>query len=284
MIPASFEYEKATSLDHALRLLLDGGWGAMPIAGGHSLLPMMRLRLARPDLLVDIGGLGELRGVEESDEGLTIGALTTHHALAESDLVTEACPLVACVAAEIGDPQVRHRGTIGGSVAHADPASDFPSTLLALDATMILTGSDGERAVPAKDFFIGPFESDKQQGELLTAIRVPKRVGWGCAYEKFQRRAQDWAIVGVAAVVKTDDGAVSEAGIGLTNFSAVPVRATVVEEALVGAQDSAAVAAAAALVSEAGPAMEDENASSEYRMHLTEVLIRRAVVTAMGGD
>ncbi len=281
MIPASFEYERAGSLDEALSLLAAGGDDARPLAGGHSLLPLMRLRLARPTLLVDIGGLDELRGVDADGDAISIGALTTHHELAGASELTGGCGLIAKVAQGIGDPQVRHRGTIGGSVAHADPASDLPTALLALDAEISVAGSGGTRWVAAADFFVGPFMPAMDSGEIVTGIRVPRKDGWGSAYHKFQRRAQDWAIVGVAAVVHWSDG-IAGATIGLTNMGGTPLRAHAVEAALVGVSEKAEIMAAASKVSELETPPADENASSEFRLHLAEVLIRRALAEAAG--
>ena len=279
MIPAAFEYERAASLDHALDLLAEGGEDARPLAGGHSLLPLMRLRLARPTLLVDLGGLNELRGISADGDDVVIGALCTHHDLAGSEALTGSARLLARVAGQIGDPQVRHRGTIGGSVAHADPASDLPAALLALDAEIVLLGADGERAVPASEFFVGPFMSALEPGEILTHVRIPRR-DRASTYVKFQRRAQDWAIVGVAALVERNGARVESAAIGLTNMGPVPLRPSAVEEALAGAESEGDIAAAAALVETIGTPPADENASSEYRLHLAEVLIRRAVNAA----
>lgn len=282
MIPASFDYERAGSLDEALSLLAAGGDEARPLAGGHSLLPLMRLRLARPTLLVDIGGLDELRGVHADGDSVAIGALTTHHEVAGAAELTGGSGLLAKVAEGIGDPQVRHRGTLGGSVAHADPASDLPTALLALDAEVTLAGRGGSRSVAASDFFVGPFMSAAEPGEIVTGVRVPKMDGWGSAYQKFQRRAQDWAIVGVAAVVNWGEAGIAGAQIGLTNMGGTPLRAHAVEAALAGTSEKADMVAAAAKVSELEAPPADENASSEYRRHLAEVLIRRAVAEAAG--
>lgn len=280
MIPAKFDYERPSSLSEAISLLSSGGPDARPIAGGHSLLPLMRLRLSRPTLLVDIGGLADLRYVREDGDHLAIGALATHDDLARSSELLDRCTLIPCVAEQIGDPQVRHRGTIGGSVAHADPASDLPAALMALDAEIIAHGPDGPRTVLATDFFQGPFMSALEPNEILTEIRVPARDGWGSSYQKFQRRAQDWAIVGVTALIKSGDG-ITGAAIGLTNMGGTPLRATAVEQALLGSTDPDGVAAAAAKISEIGTPPADENASSEYRLHLAEVLIKRAVAEAL---
>lgn len=281
MIPAPFEYARAASVADALARLSEGGDEASVIAGGHSLLPLMRLRLARPALLVDIGRLDELRYVEADGEDVVIGALTTHHEIADSHELAEACPLLARTAVQIGDPQVRHRGTLGGSIAHADPASDLPTALLALDASIVVEGADGSRDIPAAEFFVGPFTSALGAGELVTGVRVPRRDGARGAYLKFHRRAQDWAIVGVAALVEPDGGAVGRASIALTNMGGTPIRAAAVEEALAGAGDEAAIAEAAARVRELDAPPSDEQASAEYRRHLAEVLIRRAVGAAL---
>ncbi len=281
MIPAPFEYVRPSSVSDALESLRQGGDDARVLAGGHSLIPLMRLRLARPAVLVDIGRLDELRYVEADADDLVIGALTTHHELADSHELAEACPLLARAAAQIGDPQVRHRGTLGGSIAHADPASDLPAALLALDARLVVEGGDGPRAIPAAEFFVGPFMSALGPGELVTAVRVPRDGGARGAYLKFRRRAQDWAIVGVAALVDGRGTSIDRASIALTNMGGTPVRATVVEEALAGADGPAAVAEAAARVTELDPPPSDEQASSEFRLHLAEVLIRRAVSAAL---
>ncbi len=281
MIPAAFEYERPSSLAEALKMLSEGGDDARPIAGGHSLLPLMRLRLARPSLLVDIGGLADLRYVRDEGDHIAIGALCTHHELASAQELTGGCRLIAQVARQIGDPQVRHRGTIGGSIAHADPASDLPAAVLALDGAVVARGAGGSRTIPAADFFLGPLMSALEPGEILTEVRVAKRVGCGSTYEKFQRRAQDWAIVAVAAVIESSGGTISNAAIGLTNMAGTPIRASGVEEALAGAASEEAIAEAAGRVSEVGTPLPDQNASSEYRLHLAEVLIRRAVANAM---
>jgi carbon-monoxide dehydrogenase medium subunit len=268
MIPAPFDYEPARSVEHALELL-GSGRDAKPLAGGHSLLPLMKLRFARPELLVDVGGLSELAGVRERDGGLAIGALTRHHDLATSPLVQERCGVLADTAAGIGDPQVRHRGTIGGSVVHADPASDLPAVLLALDAELVLRGGGGERVVPAGEFFRGVFESACEPGELLTEIRVPAATG---AYVKFHRRAQDWATVGAAAV--RVDGSVR---VALTNMGATPLRARGVEEALAGGADAAAASDRA---DEGTDPPSDTNGSADYRRHLARVLVGEALAAA----
>jgi carbon-monoxide dehydrogenase medium subunit len=265
MIPAPFEYERASSPEHALELL-SSGRDAKLLAGGHSLLPLMKLRFARPELLVDIARLQELAGVRERDGGLAIGALTRHHDLASNELVAARCGVLAKTAAGVGDPQVRHRGTIGGSVAHGDPASDLGTVLLALDAQFVVRGQSGERTVPAAEFFRGVFETAVAPDELLTEIRVRAAQG---TYLKFHRRHQDWATVGVAAA--TVDG---ETRVALTNMGATPLRASGVEEALRSGGDAAAAAERA---EEGTDPPADAVASSDYRRHLARVLTRRAL-------
>jgi aerobic carbon-monoxide dehydrogenase medium subunit len=279
MIPAKFDYERAASVDEALELL--GREDAKLLAGGHSLLPLMKLRLAQPALLVDIGRLEELSYVRDAGEQLAIGALTRHHDVANDPLVQEHCPILSYTAGMIGDPQVRHRGTIGGSVAHGDPASDLPTVLLALDAELAMRGPEGERTVPAGEFFRGLFETALGPQDLLTEIRVPKLGAWkGWSYLKFNRRAQDWATVGVAAVLRRENGTVEEASVALTNMGLTPIRARAVEEALAGsAADSAAEAAAKADEGSSPPS--DTNASADYRRELARVLTRRALEEAL---
>lgn len=274
MIPAPFEYQRASSVDEAVDLLAAHGEDAKLLAGGHSLLPLMKLRLAQPQVLVDIGGVGELSFVSHDGGDVRIGALSRHHDLATSELLSEQVPLLAHVAGQIGDPQVRHRGTIGGSIAHGDPASDLPAALLALRATVVVRGPGGERQVAADDFFTGFLETALAPDEVLTEIRVPAVPGVGWAFEKFNRRAQDWAIVGVAATLTDgDDGP----GVGLVNMGSLPVRATGVEAALRG---GASPADAAARADEGTEPPGDLNASPEFRRHLSRVLVRRALETA----
>ncbi len=281
MIPASFDYEVATSVDHATSLLAQAAGDAKLLAGGHSLLPLMRLRLARPTLLIDIGRLSELSYVHEERDYIALGALTRHHDLQHSALLREKCPILAHAAGMVGDPAVRHRGTIGGSLAHGDPASDLPTVLLALEAELVLKGPDGERTVPAAGFFKGVFETELTDAEMLTEIRLPRiESAQGWSYLKFNRRAQDWAIVGVAAVVDRSNGAVQAARIGLTNMGATPLRAAAVESALAGAVASS-VADAAKLAADGTSPPSDTNASAEYRRHLSRVLVRRAVEEAL---
>jgi len=269
VIPAAFDYEVAESADHAVSLLGEHGEDAKLLAGGHSLLPLMRLRLAAPTVLVDIGRIGDLNYVRDGGDHIAVGALTTHEEAHFSELLQRECPLMAHTAGEGGDPQVRHRGTVGGTVAHADPASDIPTVLLALDATLVVKGPGGERTVPASAFWKGIFESALGSQDLLTEIRVPKLAGAGWNYQKFNSRAQDWAIVGVAAVAS--NGGVK---LALTNMGEKPLRAGAVEQALASGSDPAA---AAEQVLEGTNPPNDALASSEYRSHLAKVLTRRAI-------
>ncbi|HEX6417327.1 MAG TPA: xanthine dehydrogenase family protein subunit M [Acidimicrobiales bacterium] len=275
MIPAPFDYQRASSVDEAIGLLGEHGDEAKLLAGGHSLLPLMKLRLAQPTVLVDIGGIGDLSYVSDGGGTVRIGALTRHHDLAGSDLLREQVPLLAEVAGQIGDPQVRHRGTVGGSIAHGDPASDLPAALLALRATLVVRGPGGEREIAADDFFTGFLETALAPDEVLTEIRVPAVPGAGWSFQKFNRRAQDWAIVGVAAVL--GDGA--GPGVGLVNMGSVPLRAAGVEEAL---RSGAALTDAAGRADEGTEPPSDLNASPEYRRHLAKVLVRRALEAAGG--
>lgn len=271
MIPAPFAYLRARTIDEAINAMADHGGEAKFLAGGHSLIPLMKLRLATPTVLVDVGRLTELSSIAESGSEIRIGALARHCDLVESPLLRERCPVLSTVAASVGDPQVRHRGTIGGSVVHGDPASDLPATLLALGATFVVRGADGDRAIPADEFFLGFLETAIEPDELLTEIRVPVggvEFGW----EKFTRRSQDWAIVGVAVVNRLDG-----IGVGLVNMGATPLRARSVEEAIAAGASADEAAATAVTGTEA---TEDLNASRAYREHLVEVLSRRALVAA----
>jgi len=265
VIPASFDYEVAESTAHALSLLAQHGEDAKLLAGGHSLLPMMKVRLAQPAVLIDIARVSELSGIRADGAELVIGATTRHADVAGSELVKAEAPILAYAAAQVGDPQIRHRGTIGGSLAHADPAADLPMTLLALGGSVELTGPSGVRTVGADDFFTGPFESVLEPGELLTAVRVPRggSVPWG--YQKFVRRKNDWAIVGAAAY----DGRVALASMGGT-----PLRALATEQALAS---GATVEEAARLAAEGTSPGYDFHADVEYRKHLARVLTRRAL-------
>ena len=274
MIPAAFEYVRASSADEAVSLIGQHGDEAKVLAGGHSLLPLMKLRLAQPTVLVDIGRVDDLSYIRDAGDHVAIGALTRHMDLENSDLLKSEVPLLAHAAHHVGDPQVRHRGTLGGTIAHADPASDLPATTLALGATYVAQGPNGTREIAAGDFYEGFLTSALAPDEMLTEIRVPKMNGAGWSFQKFNRRAQDWAIVGVAAWRRNGDS-----GVALVNMGSVPVLASSVSSALSGGasiEDAAEQAAA-----EAEP-QADLNASVEYRTHLAKVLVKRALTEASG--
>jgi aerobic carbon-monoxide dehydrogenase medium subunit len=277
VIPASFDYEVAENASHAIALLGERE-DAKLLAGGHSLLPAMKLRLARPSLLVDIGRLEELSYVRDDGDRIAVGALTRHKDVRDAELLREHCSILSETAGLVGDPQVRHRGTIGGSLSHGDPASDLPAVILALDAELVVLGAAGERTVPASQFFTGVFACAVGPEELLTEIRVPKLGATTTStYVKMHRRAQDWATVGVAAVVERSNGGISSAAIGLTNMGGTPLRATAVEEALTG---GASPEDAAALAAEGTMPPSDHAASADFRRHLVRVLTRRALEAA----
>jgi carbon-monoxide dehydrogenase medium subunit len=275
MIPASFDYVRAESLAQALELLGEHGEDAKLLAGGHSLLPLMKLRLATPEVLIDIGRLAELSYIGDGGDHIAIGALTSHDEVSRSALIAAELPVLAHVAGQIGDPQVRHRGTIGGSIAHGDPASDLPALVMALGGTLVLTGPGGRREVAAGDFHLGFLETVLRPDEILTEIRLPKMGGRGWGFEKITKRAQDWAIVGAVAVRLDGNGSV---GVGLINVGPVPVRASAVEAA-VGAGSGPAEAAAQADVGI--DVTGDLNASEAFRRHLSRVLVERALVKSL---
>jgi aerobic carbon-monoxide dehydrogenase medium subunit len=266
LIPAPFTYKRALSVDEAVDLAAQDGDEAKFLAGGHSLLPLMKLRLAVPEVLIDIGRLGELCYVREDDGHIAVGALTSHDELARSDLLASELPLLAHAASQVGDPQVRHRGTIGGSLVHADPAADLPAVILALDATLVARGPSGSREIGAGQFFEGLFETVLEPGELLTEIRIPKpRAAGQWSFQKFTKRAIDWAIVGVA---------VQDDRVALVNMGQTPLRAGPVEQALA---EGAAPRDAAAHAAEGSSPPEDINADRRYRQHLARVLVGRAL-------
>jgi len=265
MIPAQFEYVAAESAAQAIDLLAEHGDDAKVLAGGHSLLPMMKLRLAAPEVLIDITRAADLSGIAVDGDELVIGATTRHAEVASSDLVKADAPLLAHAASLVGDPQIRHRGTIGGSLAHADPAADMPMALVALGGSVELTGADGTRTVSADDFFTGFFETALEEGELLTAVRVPRRPQEPWGYQKFVRRANDWAIVGVAAIAGR---------IALANMGATPLRALAAEESIAAGNSPAQ---AAELAAEGTSPASDIHADPEYRKHLARVLTARAL-------
>lgn len=283
MIPSAFEYVRPSTVEEALQAL-SSGEDVKLLAGGQSFIPVMRLRLAAPEKVVDLGRVEELRGVREDGDAIVIGAMTTHDEVLKDPLIREHAKLIAQATETVADRQVRHRGTFGGALAHADPAGDLPAVALALDAEMVIAGSGGRRTVPAKDFFVDYLTTAVGEDEILVEIRVPKLAGdWGSHYEKFNRVAQAWSIVGVAAAVRRENGTVAEARIGLTNMSSVPVRASGVESALTGGAATAeAVAAAAGHTGEGTNPTNDLNAQADYRSHLAEVLTKRAVLAAAG--
>ncbi len=284
MIPAQFDYEAPASVEEALSLLASAGDREVKVlAGGQSLLPVLRLRMAAPDLVVDLGRIPELRGVRDEGDVLAIGAMTTHDDVTREPLVRQHALLLAEAASTVADPQVRHLGTFGGSLAHADPAGDMPAPALALDAEFVIAGSGGRRTVPASEFFVDLFTTAVAEDELLVEVRVPKHTGWGAHYEKFAAVAQAWSIVAVAAAVRVEGGVVQEAKVGLTNMGLVPVRASAVEQALVGREATPeAIRDAAALAAEGTSPMSDANADEDYRRHLATVLTGRAVLAAAG--
>jgi aerobic carbon-monoxide dehydrogenase medium subunit len=284
MIPAKFDYVRPGSLAEAVSALADGGDDAKIIAGGQSLLPLLRLRLSYPELLVDLGGVDGLGGVTDVGDALLIGARTTLYQLVHDPLIAEHCGLLAQAAATVGDPAVRHRGTLGGALAHSDAAGDLPAVALALDAILVAQGPGGEREIPAADFFVDYLTSSLRPDEILTGIRVPKLgPGWGFRYEKFHRTAQSWATVGVAALVRRSNGSVAEARIGLTNMGSVPVRASATETAAAGADASRdALRAAAAHADEGTNPPADLHGAPDYRRHLARVLTGRALAAAAG--
>jgi len=271
MIPVAFDYKRAGSAEEAIALLAEYGDEAKLLAGGHSLLPLMKLRLATPSVLVDVGRLNDLSYITDAGDHLAIGALTRHRDVETSELLAAQSPLLAHTAGNVGDNQVRHRGTIGGSVAHADPASDLPATLLALGATFVAKGPGGERTIAATEFFEGFLESALAADELLTEIRVPKTPGAGWGYQKFNRRAQDWAIVGCSVIRN------GTTGVALVNMGSTPLRATAVEQALA---QGASAKDAAELAADGTEPPSDLNASPDYRRHLAKVLVRRALEAA----
>jgi carbon-monoxide dehydrogenase medium subunit len=283
VIPAPFEYARPMSVDEAVSSLEEGGEDAKVLAGGQSLIPVLRLRLAYPSTVVDVGRIAELQGVRDDGDAIVIGAMTTHHDVLHDPLVLEHAPVIRQATETIADPQVRHRGTFGGSLAHADPAGDLPAIALALGCEFLATGSGGERRIPADQFFVDYLTTALTADEVLTAIRVPKLgAGWSSHYEKFHRVAQAWAIVGVAALVRRENGSIAEARIGLTNMAPTPLRATAVETALAGADASEQAVGAAAENAAAGTqAPSDLSGQADYREHLARVLTKRAVLSAL---
>jgi carbon-monoxide dehydrogenase medium subunit len=282
VIPATFDYVRASSIDEAVAALTQHGDEAKLLAGGHSLLPIMKLRLAYPEVLIDIGRVAEMKGVCEDGDMLAIGGATTHQDVLSDDLVRRHCPILSEVTKMVGDPQVRHRGTIGGAIAHGDAAGDLPAVVLALGGQLIAQGPSGRRTIAAEDFFVDYLETALAPDELLVEVRVPKLDdSWSGSYQKFSRVMQAWAIVGSVAVVRRDDGSIGEARVGLTNMGSVPVRATATEQALAGASADT-IAEAASHAAEGTDPPSDNSAKPDYRRHLAQVLTRRALEAALG--
>ncbi len=284
MIPAQFDYLAPTSVEEALSALAEHGDEAKLIAGGQSLLPVLRMRLNAPEMIIDLGRIDSLRGIREDGDAIVIGAMTTHHEVRDSDLVKQHALLISKAAAEVADSQIRHRGTFGGALAHADPAGDLGAPSLALGAQFVIAGSGGTRTVEADDFFQDFFETAIGEDEILTEVRIPKHTGWGAHYEKFVRVVHQWPIVAVGATVRVDGGNIAEAKIGLTNMGATPLRARATESALTGAGTSEDdVRAAADQAADGTNPPSDLNGDSDYRKHLATVLTRRAVAKAAQG-
>jgi carbon-monoxide dehydrogenase medium subunit len=282
MIPAAFDYVRPSTVEEAVAALRDAGEDGKVLGGGQSLLPVLRLRLAAPSVLVDLGGIAGLRGVRVEDGAVVIGAMTPHADVASSDAVRSEAPLVAAAAGVVGDRQVRHLGTLGGSIAHADPAADLPAVAVALDATMVVVGESGRRDIAARDFFTDIFTTALGPTDVLVEVRFPRMGGWTARYEKFHRTAQAWAVVAAAVAVRRENGAIAEARVALANMGPTPVRAGAVEAALAGAADLGTVKAAAAHAGEATSPPSNADGSAEYRRHLAGVLTARAVASAAG--
>jgi carbon-monoxide dehydrogenase medium subunit len=284
MIPAPFAYARPTTVEEALQAVAEGGEDVKILAGGQSLIPVMRLRLAAPETVVDLGRVAGLRGVREEDDAVVVGAMTTHSDVLADPLIARHAPLIAQATETVADRQVRHRGTFGGALAHADPAGDLPAVALALDAEFVIAGLSGRRTVRAAEFFVDYLTTALEEGELLVEIRIPKLRGtWGMHYEKFNRVAQAWSIVAVAAVVRREEGRIAEARVALTNMGPTPLRASGVEAALTDVDATReAVAQAASHAAEGTSPSSDLNAQADYRKHLATVLTRRAVTAAAG--
>lgn len=284
MIPAAFDYVRPSSVEDAVTALSQAGEDAKVLAGGQSLIPVLRMRLAYPTVLVDVGRVDELKGVRDDGEAIVIGAMTRHYEVVGNPLVQQHAPLIAQATETVADPQVRHRGTFGGALAHADPAGDLGGVALALNCEFVASGPGGVRRIAAADFFQDYLTTALGADEILTAIRVPKLgQGWGSHYEKFTRVAQSWSVVGVAALVKRDNGSIAEARVGLTNMGSTPLRAAAVESALAGAAASAeSIGAAADHAAEGTDAPTDLSGGSDYREHLARVLTKRALLAATG--
>ena len=282
MIPSTFDYVRPKTVDEAVAALKQGGDDSKVITGGQSMLPLLRMRLASPSILVDCGRIDEMKGIKESSDAITIGAATTHHEVLTNDLVGQYAELLALTTATVADPQVRHRGTFGGALAHGDPAGDLAAVALVMNATMEIAGLGGRRKVAAKDFFVDYFTTAVGPDEVLVSISIPKMGSdWGVHYEKFNRTAQGWAIVGVAAAVRLEGKKIAEARVGLTNVASVPMRADKVEAALTGAEATlATIQKASELAADGTHATSDLHAAADYREHLMRVLTGRALARA----
>ena len=283
MIPAAFEYVAPATVEEALQALAQHGDDAKIIAGGQSLLPVLRMRLNAPEWVIDLGRIPALRGIRDAGDHLVVGAMTTHHDVGQDPLVHEHATVVSKAVTHLADAQVRHRGTFGGALAHADPAGDLGAPALSLGATFVVQGPGGTRSVPGSEFFVDLFETAISEDEILTEVHLPKHTGWGAAYEKFVRIAHQWPIVAVAASVRMEGDTIAEARIGLTNMGSTPLRAAAVEEALAGQPATEeAIRSAAAHAAEGADPPSDLNGDADYRRHLATVLTRRAVLSAAG--
>jgi carbon-monoxide dehydrogenase medium subunit len=284
VIPAAFDYLAPSTVEEAVAALAEAGEDAKVLAGGQSLLPVLRVRLAEPSTVVDLGKVAELRGVRDDGDAIVIGAMTTHYDVQRDELVRTHARLLAEATDTVADPQIRHRGTFGGAIAHADPAGDLLAPVLALDAELLIAGPDGRRSVPASEFFVDFFTTALAPDEVLLGARVTKHTNWGAHYEKFNRVAQAWSIVAVAATIRAENGTIAEAKVALTNMGATPIRASGVETALVGEPATAeAIRNAAQHAAESTQPTSDGNADAAYREHLAKVLTARAITTAVGG-
>ncbi|OLT39475.1 carbon monoxide dehydrogenase [Serinicoccus sp. CNJ-927] len=283
MIPPEFDYAAPATVAEALALLAEHGDEAKVMSGGQSLLPVLRMRLNAPGIIVDISRIEEIKGITEVGDAIRIGAGATYQDALDSDLVREHLALLHTSLKEVADEQIRHRGTVCGALAHADPAGDVGAPVLALDGRMVIQGQDGERIVKGSDFFVDLFETAVGEDELLVAVEIPKHTGWGAHYEKFVRVSHQWAIIGIAAAVRAEGGTIAEAKVGLTNMGATPLRATAVEQALVGKEATEeAIAEVCAQVGEGTDPPSDLNGQADYRKHVAGVLTRRAVLAATG--
>jgi carbon-monoxide dehydrogenase medium subunit len=284
VIPVQFDYVAPATIEEALSALAQHGDDAKIMAGGQSLLPVLRMRLNAPEMVIDLGKIESLRGIRDDGDAIVIGAMTQHAVVGSDPLVAEHAALIPQAVEHLADAQIRHRGTFGGALAHADPAGDLGAPVLALGAQFVIAGPSGTRTVEADDFFVDLFETAIGEDEILTEVRIPKHTGWGAHYEKFVRVAHQWPIVAVAAAVRVEGGTIAEARVGLTNMGSTPLRARSVEEALVGQPATAdGVRAAAEKASEGTNPPSDLNGDADYRRHLAGVLTRRAVLAAAGG-